>query len=84
MRITLKLYAFLSDYLPAEARRTNTLTIDVPEQTTVAGLIASRALPPRLVHLVLLNGEFVPPQERSARALIADDVLAIWPPIAGG
>ena len=82
--ITLKLYAFLSDYLPAEARRSNAVVLEVPEQTTIAALIASWALPPRQVHLVLLNGEFVPPQERGARALIADDVLAIWPPIAGG
>jgi sulfur carrier protein ThiS len=36
------------------------------------------------VHLVLLNGEFIPPQARAERALIAGDVLAIWPPIAGG
>ncbi len=82
--ITLKLYAFLSDYLPAEARRSNAVAIEVPEQTTVAALIATWALPPRLVHLVLLNGEFIPPQERSARALTAGDVVAIWPPIAGG
>ncbi|WP_291989528.1 sulfur carrier protein ThiS [Candidatus Accumulibacter sp. ACC007] len=84
MPITLKLYAFLSDYLPAEARRSNAVALDVPDQTTVAALIASRALPPRLVHLVLLNGQFVPPQERGARTLTAGDVLAIWPPIAGG
>jgi sulfur carrier protein ThiS len=84
MPITLKLYAFLSDYLPAEARRSNAVALDVPEQTTVAALIATWALPPRLVHLVLLNGEFIPPQARAERALIAGDVLAIWPPIAGG
>jgi hypothetical protein len=37
-------------------------------QTTVAALIATWALPPRLVHLVLVNGEFIPPQARRARA----------------
>jgi sulfur carrier protein ThiS len=36
------------------------------------------------VHLVLVNGEFVPPAERSGRMLAEGDVLAIWPPIAGG
>ncbi|WP_313951583.1 MoaD/ThiS family protein [Accumulibacter sp.] len=84
MQITFKLYAFLSDYLPADARRTNTLTLEIPDETTVGSLIASRALPPRLVHLVLLNGEFVPPPQRGERRLQAGDVLAIWPPIAGG
>jgi sulfur carrier protein ThiS len=36
------------------------------------------------VHLVLINGVFVPPPERTSRALKEGDVLAIWPPIAGG
>lgn len=84
MQITLKLYAFLTDYLPAEARRSNVLALEVPEQSTVASLIAARALPPKLVHLVLLNGRFIAPQQRDAQALHPGDVLAIWPPIAGG
>ncbi|WP_291993394.1 MoaD/ThiS family protein [Candidatus Accumulibacter sp. ACC003] len=84
MQITLKLYAFLTDYLPADARRSNALALEIPEQSTVASLIAARALPPRLVHLVLLNGQFVPAPQRDAQRLSAGDVLAIWPPIAGG
>jgi sulfur carrier protein ThiS len=71
--------------LPARGRAAHKRRrLDVPEQTTVAALIATWALPPRLVHLVLLNGEFIPPPARAERALIAGDVLAIWPPIAGG
>ncbi|MCB1933229.1 MoaD/ThiS family protein [Accumulibacter sp.] len=84
MQVTLKLYAFLTDYLPADARRSNTLALEIPDESTVSSLIAARALPPRLVHLVLLNGQFVPPGQRDARRLCAGDVLAIWPPIAGG
>ena len=41
-------------------------------------------LPHKLVHLVLFNGLYVPPAERATRALNDGDVLAIWPPVAGG
>jgi len=84
MRITFKLYATLTDYLPVDQRRSNQLALDVPERSTVADVIAPFNLPPKLVHLVLINGHFVPPAERTARALQDGDVLAIWPPIAGG
>jgi len=91
MEITLKLFASLSDYLPATARRTNTLALDVADGCSVASVIDSLALPPRLVHLVLVNGElvlvngeFIPPQLRAERCLAPGDALAIWPPIAGG
>mgnify|MGYP003498070227 FL=1 len=41
-------------------------------------------LPPKLVHLVLVNGNYIQPGDRAGRALAEGDVLAIWPPIAGG
>ncbi len=84
MQVTLKLYASLSDYLPDEAKRTNEWPMDVPEGTTVGAMIARHQLPERLVHLVLVNGHFIPPGSRATRVLFADDVLAIWPPVAGG
>ena len=45
---------------------------------------ADNRLPLELVHLVLVNGVFVPRAERASRVLHEGDVLAIWPPIAGG
>ncbi|SBT04839.1 ThiamineS protein [Candidatus Accumulibacter aalborgensis] len=84
MEITFKLFASLSDYLPVEARRTNALSLEVPDGSTVAALIDARSLPTRMVHLVLVNGQYIPPAQRAERHLIAGDVLAIWPPIAGG
>jgi molybdopterin converting factor small subunit len=36
------------------------------------------------VHLVLVNGVYVPPAERLSFTPKEGDVLAIWPPIAGG
>jgi thiamine biosynthesis protein ThiS len=82
--ITLKLFASLTDYLPAEARRTNALAVEVAANTTIDSVIEQFNLPRELCHLVVVNGEFVPRDERSHRTLREGDALAIWPPIAGG
>jgi sulfur carrier protein ThiS len=88
MHITLKLYAMLSDHLPAEAdgqrRKGNELAVNVPEGATVQGVIDRFNLPTKLVHLVLVNGVYISPRARDAHTLAANDELAIWPPIAGG
>ncbi len=84
MKVAFKLYATLSDYLPIEARQSNRLDLEVSPGTTPRDLMERYALPSRLCHLVLVNGVFVPPAERASRALVEGDVLAIWPPIAGG
>jgi len=84
MKITLKLYASLTDYLPSEAKYTNVVGLDVPDATTVQQIIDQQCLPEKLVHLVLVNGHYVAAPERAAACLTEDDTLAIWPPIAGG
>ena len=88
MRITFKLFATLADYLPREfeghLRVGNELPLDVPEGTTVEAVIEKFPMPRPLVHLVLVNGEFVLPGERARRVLAEGDAVAIWPPIAGG
>ena len=84
MKITFKLYAGLTGYLPAEARTGNQMPLEVAEGAPIARIIEPFGLPPKLVHLVLVNGVFVPPEQRLTRVLQEGDVLAIWPPIAGG
>lgn len=83
MKVTLKLFATLADYLPAGARG-NVAELEFAAAPTVAAVIESFNLPPRLVHLVLVNGNFVGPEARVQRVLAEGDTLAIWPPIAGG
>lgn len=83
MRVVFKLFASLSDYLPAE-RRGNRIELDVPSGTTVGDLIARYQLPEKSAHLVLVNGHYVAPAGRPEHALQEGDELAIWPPIAGG
>jgi molybdopterin synthase sulfur carrier subunit len=84
MHITFKLYASLTQHLPAEARRSNQVLLEVPDGTPIAKIVEPFGLPERLVHLVLVNGVYVPPDQRLSLVPCDGDVLAIWPPIAGG
>ncbi len=84
MRVTFKLFATLLDYLPAEARSTNALHVDVAEGTTVQQMIDRFALPQKSCKLVLVDGIYIPPAERADFVLRDGATVAIWPPIAGG
>ncbi len=84
MQVTIKLYASLAAHLPAEARSTNQHQVDLPSGSTVAQALAPYGLPPALTKLVLVNGHYIEEANRAAHLLTAGDVLAVWPPIAGG
>ncbi len=83
MKITLKLYATLGDLLPPGAVA-NAAQIDVDDDVTLNQLIQHYKIPPKLAHLVLINGVFACETDRDSAVLKAGDVLAIWPPVAGG
>ena len=84
MNITFKLFATLTDYLPVTARRSNIVMLDVASDASISQIIEPFGLPPKLVHLVLVNGRYIAPELRLSTTLNEGDVLAIWPPIAGG
>jgi len=84
MKITLKLFASLTDYLPTQTKYTNIVELDMSADTTIGQLVEKYRLPEKLVHLVLVNGTYIAPEKRSTHRLIEGDTLAIWPPIAGG
>lgn len=88
MHITFKAFASLTDYLPPPggpwARTGNELALDLPEGTSVQAAIDQFNMPRPLVHLVLVNGTYIPPAARAGHALREGDALAIWPQIAGG
>lgn len=84
MKITFKLFATLTDYLPPEARRSNQVELDIHPSASVQQIIEPYGMPPKLVHLVLVNGKYIAPEHRLSTTLNEGDVLAIWPPIAGG
>ncbi len=84
MNISLKLFASLTDYLPVESKYTNIVALDIAPETTIMQLVERYRLPPKEVHLVLVNGSYIAPEHRASKTLVEGDVLAIWPPIAGG
>jgi sulfur-carrier protein len=84
MRITLKLFASLTDRLPAEARASHKIDLDVEVGTTIQDVIRRRGIPEVLCAIVLIDGKWVARPDRSTHALEEGQVLAIWPPIAGG
>ena len=74
MNITFKLFATLTDYLPAEARRSNQVTLNVAPDASISQIIEPYGMPPKLVHLVLVNGHFIAPEHRGMHALVEGDV----------
>jgi molybdopterin converting factor small subunit len=84
MHITLKLFASLTDYLPVASKYTNIVQLEVANGSTIIQVTEPYKLPEKLVHLVLVNGRYIAPEQRATEVLAEGDVLAIWPPIAGG
>ena len=80
---TVKLYASLAEFLPKNAEK-NTAKVPLPPDATISSVLGKLNLPPARCHLVLVNGTFVPPSQRPDHPLADGDVLAAWPPVAGG
>ncbi len=83
MRLKLKLFAGLANYLPDEVN--NNLTIlEITGQSTINSIIDEVKVPREKAHLILLNGIYISPEERDTANFVDGDTLAIWPPVAGG
>ena len=83
MLIRIKLYAMLSEYLPAGAKK-NEADMTVPEGENVQAVLQQLHMPSEMCHLVLVNGSYIAPSERVGHKLVEGDHLAVWPPVAGG
>jgi sulfur carrier protein ThiS len=84
MKVTLKLFASLAIHLPAEARSQHRLDLELAPGTTVLDLIQRQGISPAQCAIVLVDGAWVATADRGARVLGEGEVLAIWPPVAGG
>lgn len=80
---TLKLYASLMTYLPADAKD-QSVQVPLGQNATIGEMLAALRVPQEKCHLVLVNGVFVPPSARATQCLKDGDTLAVWPPVAGG
>lgn len=83
MQVQLELYASLMTYLPADASR-HRVVVDIPSGTTAHALLERFSVPREKAHLVLRNGVYLHQEERDAVQLQDGDVVAAWPPVAGG
>ena len=83
MTITLKLYASLSAYLPADAQN-HSVEINLAEGSTPLDVLERFQVPPQIAHLLLINGVYLEPERRASYALAAGDSMAVWPAVAGG
>ncbi len=83
MKINLELYASLMELLPPGQSR-HRREIEIKDDATVNEVIAQVGIPNDQAHIVLVNGRFVCGSERDERRFEPGDVLAIWPPVAGG
>ncbi len=85
MKIGLKLMATLAHLMPPGEKIANRVDIEIEEGVSLNDLVRKFNVPPELAHLVLINGVYVDPDDRGKGGLITEnDVVAIWPPVAGG
>jgi len=82
MRVKLKLFASLRPLLASA--KGGELLVDVESDATPLTLIERYALPRDQVHLILVNGLYVAPDDAGDRSLAEGDEVAMWPPVAGG
>ena len=83
MKIILKLYAGLSQYLPEDAEK-HAISLDISSTETAFSILDKYNVPKESAHLVLLNGVYLDIDERNMANFSDGDTLAVWPPVAGG
>ena len=82
MKITLKLYGGLKTYLPAHASK-NQAVIQIEEGLNVEQALNNCGIPSAQRHLVMVNGVYITPEQRTTKVLSQKDSLAVWPPSTG-
>ena len=83
VNIEVKLYADLMQYLPPHAKQQGVM-VEMPEGASIYDLMDRFHVPRDQAHLVICNGLFIPPSQRANYRLQNEDVIALWPPVAGG
>ena len=87
MRIELRLFANLRDRLPGDRRvHRGRGELELAAGASLQDLLDKLAIEPRLAQMVLINGDQMPRglERRRTIQLAEGDVVAIFPPLAGG
>lgn len=79
MKVEVHLFATLTAFLPPGSR-TGVAVLDVPAGSTVRDVASRLGIPPDLDRVGLVNGREAEPDT----SLRADDVVTLFPPLAGG
>jgi molybdopterin converting factor small subunit len=79
VRVEVHLFATLERFLPPGSRG-GTAVLDVPEGSTASDIAVRLGIPPGLDRVLLINGR----EATLERRLTPGDVLALYPPLAGG
>lgn len=79
MKVFLKLFANLRRYLPPQAKG-SAIELEVPTGTRVSGLLSRAGVPQEESPVILVNGRGID----SDQVLVEGDVVAVFPPMAGG
>ena len=84
MDVEIKLFAGLRDRFPRGQR--GRAHLELAPGTTLGALLNQLEVPPRQAQMTLVNGVQVPrsPGVREQHELFEGDVVAIFPPVAGG
>ncbi|MBI2202271.1 MAG: MoaD/ThiS family protein [Candidatus Rokubacteria bacterium] len=79
MKVEVQLFATLAPYQPPSGEDGRAL-LDVPPGTTVTQALRALGIPDEMPRIVLVNGH----DALDDRLLQPDDVVAAFPPLAGG
>ncbi len=82
MRITIKMFSSLMEYLP-DGMNGNTLVLTVDDGQTPNQILERYKVPREEAQMMMLNGVFLA-QEKRDQPLEEGDTLSIWPTIQGG
>lgn len=83
MKITVKLFAGFHQYLPCPTGSQG-IQMEIEAHTTPVQLLKQLKVPCDEVHLVLVNGVYIEVKDRELPIFSENDILAVWPAVAGG
>jgi molybdopterin converting factor small subunit len=79
VKIEVRLFATLGPYLPEGAQGDGAVMV-FPDGTTVGQVVDALHIPPHVPFMTVVNGHEAEPEQ----VVTEGDVLAMFPPLAGG